>query len=305
VNVAVVGSYGVGLTMYVERVPDAGETLRAYSFSEGPGGKGSNQAIAARRLGADVALCSIVGADGYGLAARALWDGEGVDAAGVVSGTRPTMVGFIFVEAGGENRIVIAPGALEELAPSHIRAFTASIAAADVLVTGLEIPTAAAVEALRIGRGAGVPTILNPAPAAPLRDEDLALADHITPNRSEAAALTGLPLEAAADDLLDALRARAPRCAIVVTLGEDGVLVDGGGRRTAIPAVRFGETVDTAGAGDAFTAGYAVAIADGAEPAEAARFGVRCGGFAVTRAEVVPSLPRHEDIAPPMEASRR
>jgi ribokinase len=295
-RIAVVGSYGVGLTMTLARVPRAGETVLGTSFSQGPGGKGSNQAIAAARLGASVSLCTIVGSDVYGSEAHALWHAEGVSTAGVVTGRGATMAGFILVEPGGENRIAIAPGVLDELAPEHVRAFAPSIAAADVLLTCLEIPVPAVREALRSAREAGVATVLNPAPAMPIDDAALALADHLTPNRTEAAALAGVDADAAPERLLDALRARKPAGVIVLTLGAGGALVDDGGERVSIPAHDV-EVVDTTGAGDAFSAAYAVSIAEGASPREAAELASACGAFAVTRAEVLPGLPRRHELA--------
>jgi ribokinase len=290
VRIAVVGSYGVGMTMYMDRMPAEGETLVGRTFAQGPGGKGSNQAIAARRLGAEVTLCSIVGPDALGEAARRLWAAEGIGIEGVQTGTAATMVGFILVETSGSNRIVIAPGALDELTAEHVRSVSAAITAADVVLVGLEIPVAPAAEALRLARDAGVVTVLNPAPARRLAPEVLAAVDHLTPNRSEAAVLTGLAAASTADELLAALRALAPSAVVALTLGEDGVLVDDGRERVAIPAVHVDRVVDTAGAGDAFSAAYAVAIAEGRTPVEAARSGAVAGAFAVTRAEVVPGL---------------
>jgi ribokinase len=297
-RIAVVGSYGAGLTMTLARSPAAGETVRATAFAQGPGGKGSNQAIGAARLGAEVALCTVVGPDAFGEQARTLFAAEGVDATHVATGTRPTMVAFILVEEDGENRIAIAPGALDELTPAHVEAFAPQITAADVLVTGLEIPVAPAVAALRIARAAGIPTILNPAPAVPLPDGALALVDHLTPNRTEAAVLTGRSADAPPDELLDALRELVPaRGVVVLTLGSDGAIVDDGATRTAVAPVAVDAVVDTAGAGDAFTAGYAVSIAEGLAPQPAAHFAAGCGAFAVTRAECVPGLGRRAEIA--------
>jgi ribokinase len=290
VRIAVVGSYGVGMTMYMDRMPAEGETLIGRSFAQGPGGKGSNQAIAARRLGARVTLCSIVGPDELGAEARRLWTTEGIGIDGVQTGTEATMVGFILVDGSGSNRIVIAPGALAQLRPEHVQAIAADIEAADVVLVGLEIPVAPAAEALRLAAEAGVVTVLNPAPATRLAPEVLLRVRHITPNRTEAAVLTGLDPSTPAEQLLVALRALAPSAVIALTLGEQGVLIDDGSERSAIPAVAVADVVDTAGAGDAFSAAYAVAIAEGKAPVEAARFGALAGAFAVTRREVVPGL---------------
>ncbi|MDX6568894.1 MAG: ribokinase [Gaiellales bacterium] len=295
-HIAVVGSYGVGMTMYMDRMPAEGETLVGTSFAQGPGGKGSNQAIAARRLGARVTLCSIVGPDALGAEARRLWDAEGIGSDGVQTGTEATMVGFILVDGSGSNRIVIAPGALSQLRAEHVQAVAADIETADVVLVGLEIPVAPAAEALRLAAAAGVVTVLNPAPATRLAPEVLQAVRHITPNRTEAAVLTGLDPSTPAEKLLVALRVLAPSAVIALTLGGEGVLVYDASERTAIPAVAVAEVVDTAGAGDAFSAAYAVAIAEGRTPVEAARFGVIAGAFAVTRREVVPGLATRAEL---------
>jgi ribokinase len=297
VRISVVGSYGVGMTMYMQRMPVEGETALGRSFAQGPGGKGSNQAIAARRLGAEVTLCSIVGPDQLGGEARRLWAAEGIGIHHVRTGTAPTMVGFILVEESGANRIIIAPGALDELTAEDVRAAAHEIEAADVVLVSLEIPLAAAAEALRLADEANVVTVLNPAPAAALPPEVLRTVRHITPNRTEAAALAGLDPGSAPDVLIDALRALAPEAVIVLTLGDEGAVVDDRAGRQAIPAVRAPQVVDTAGAGDAFSAAYAVAVAEGRSPLDAARFGTVAGAFAVTRREVVPGLGTREELA--------
>jgi ribokinase len=294
-DVAVVGSFGVGLTMTLERVPNAGETVRADSYAEGPGGKGSNQAVAAARLGARVSLCSIVGDDAFGAIGRRVWEEEGVDAAAVVTGHGATMAGFILVEADGENRIAIAPGVLDELTPAHICAFSPTLAAADILLTSLEIPLPAVREALRIARTAGVTTVLNPAPSLTIDDATFALVDHLIPNRTEAEVLSQADASASPDTLLGALRERMGRGVIVLTLGGDGAIVDDGAGRHHLPS-HPAPVVDTTGAGDAFSAGYAVAIAEGASARDAAAFAMGCGAFAVTRPEVLAGLPRRHEV---------
>jgi ribokinase len=299
VRIAVVGSYGVGLTMRVERMPEAGETLSGGVFSSGHGGKGSNQAVAAARLGAEVSLLTAVGPDAFGASARDLWTAEGVACDRVVTADAATMVGVILVDHTGENRIAIAPGALEELSPADVDAFEAEIAAADLLVTGFEIPVEVARRALEIARHHGVGTLLNPAPAPaePLDEALLALVDVLTPNRTEAAKLTGETALESAEECADAIRRRYDGVTIV-TLGADGCLVDEpGAERVRVPAARPLQVVDTTGAGDAFTGALAVALARGAELRDAVRFAAAAGAWAVGIAEVIPSLPREEDIA--------
>lgn len=293
-RIAVVGSYGVGLTMRVGRLPEGGETLSDGVFSSGHGGKGSNQAVAAARLGAEVALLTAVGADAFGNAAAELWREEGVRAT-LRTTQAATMVGVILVEPSGENRIVIAPGALAELCPEDVDAFEEEIAAADILVTGFEIPVPAARRALELARRHGVRTLLNPAPAVQLDTELWDLADVLTPNQSEAAVLTGEPV-ATPQACADAIRARFGGTT-VVTLGGEGCLLDTPEGRTRVAPVRPVRVVDTTGAGDAFTGALAVALARGDSLPEAVRFASAAGAHAVATAEVIPSLPRPSDIA--------
>jgi ribokinase len=277
-RVAVVGSYGVGLTFGVERVPERGETVIGDVFRADAGGKGSNQAIGAARLGARASLLTAIGEDDFGDGALRLWAEEGVEADGVVRVPLPTMVGAILVEASGDNRIAIVPGALSALAAEHVDRFRETIATADVLLVQLEIPVEPAWRALELARAAGVRTVLNPAPAPrePLPSEMLALADFVTPNETEAARL-GSAIEAAGT--------------IVLTLGAAGVRV-GDERVSGFPA----EPVDTTGAGDAFNAAFAVALAEGRSALEAARWGCAAGALSVERAGVVPGLPRRHEL---------
>lgn len=273
-RVAVVGSYGVGLTFGVERVPERGETVVGTVFRTDHGGKGSNQAIGAARLGADVALLTAVGEDSFGAEALALWAAEGVDANAVVRVPLPTMAGAILVDAGGENRIVIVPGALSALTPEHVDGFAAAIAAADVCLVQLEIPVETARRALEVGRREGVRTVLNPAPAPsePLPAAMLQLVDYVTPNESEAAAV-------------------GAASTIVLTRGANGAELRDE-RVAAFPAA----VVDTTGAGDAFNAAFAVALAEGRPDRDAVRWGCAAGAHMVEHAGVIPGLPRRAEL---------
>jgi ribokinase len=298
-RIATVGGYGAGLTFLAERMPVAGETIVGRSFRTSHGGKASNQAIAAARLGAVVALLTAVGEDAYGHAARELWVAEGVDATAVRVTDAPTMVGAVLVEASGENRILIVPGALDELEVDDVDRFEPSIAAADVLLVSLEIPHPVAERACALGRSLGRTVVLNPAPAAALSGTLLAEVDHLVPNRQEAAQITGLARDTKPSDLLAALTAMTS-ATVVLTLGHDGALV--GRRETTplrIPAPRPA-VVDTTGAGDAFNGAFAVALALGADPPDAVAYGVLAGSHSVTSADAVPSFPRRSDIGVPV-----
>lgn len=295
-RIAVVGSYGAGLTMRTPRMPDAGETLGGGVFASGPGGKGSNQAIGAARLGADVSLLTAIGPDAFGDEARDLWCAEGVDARSVVTARAATMVGVILVEEHGENRIVIAPGALDELRPEHVEDFAGRIAEADLMMTCNEIPAATVSAALRTAQRVGTPALLNPAPARGLSDADAALVGYLTPNLGEARLLTGLGEEAGPERLLDALRARFPSASTVLTCGAEGAWADDGRTRTRVPAVRPTQVADTTGAGDAFNAALAAAVSAGFALDAAVQRAVAAGAFAVSRHEALPGLGRPADI---------
>jgi ribokinase len=269
-RVAIVGSYGVGLTVELDRVPEAGETVIGRTFRRDHGGKGSNQAVGCARLGAEVEFLTAIGDDAFGHDALALWEEEGVRAEAVIA-TAATMVAPIFVERSGENRIVVVPGALEQLSRDHVDAFAKRIAAADVCVVQLEIPLDTALYALEVARRAGVRTILNPAPApaSPISPD----VDYVTPNETEAAAVSG---------------ATGTR---VLTLGEMGAQL-GSERVPAFPAA----VVDTTGAGDAFTAAFAVALGEGRPDLDAVRWGCAAGAHMVEHPGVVPGLPTRAEL---------
>lgn len=296
-KIAVVGSYGVGMTMRLARLPGPGETVAGGSFAAGPGGKGSNQAIAAARLGAEVTLLTAVGPDVLGEEARELWRREGVTADQVCTGEQPTMVGFILVEDSGENRIVIAPGALDELTAAHVEGFHEAIRDAELLIVSMEIPIAAVVAALRIAHEVGTRTLLNPAPAVLLPDEAWAWIDVLTPNQSEAPLLLGLDPDhdLTARELIEALRARTS-ATIVLTLGAAGCLVGDGDTVEAVAAIPASQVVDTTGAGDSFTAALAVALVDGLPLKAAVQYGSAAGSYAVTIEGVIAALPTSQDI---------
>lgn len=265
-RIAVVGSYGVGLTFGSARAPERGETVIGTLFRQDHGGKGSNQAVGAARLGAEVSFLTAVGEDDFGQAAFGLWEEEGVDATAVLRAAQPTITAAILVEETGENRIVVVPGALATLTPAHVDEFAGRIAAADIVLVQLEIPIETALRALEVGHEAGVRTILNPAPAptTPVAPR----ADYVVPNETEASSVA----DAAGT--------------LVLTLGERGARV-GDETVPAFPA----RTVDTTGAGDAFCAAFAVALAEGAGDLEAVRWGCAAGAHMVEHEGVVPGLP--------------
>jgi len=296
-RVTVVGGYGVGLVMRVARAPEAGESLSDGVLSRGHGGKGSNQAVAARRLGATVSLLTAIGDDTAGDGARRLWADEGIDVGGVREFPgEATMTGFITVDAEGENRIIIAPGALAALRPEDAERQRAVIAASDAVIVSLEVPLSYAGAALRIAREEGVMTVFNPAPATEVPAEIWAAADIVTPNLSEARALLGLGDEACeAEELASRLRGRLG-ADVVLTLGGDGSIVADADGVRRVPAVDPQQVVDTTGAGDAFTAALTVARLTTGSLSAAAAFAAHAGAHTVARPDVIPALPRRHEL---------
>jgi len=297
-RITVVGSYATGLTMKVKRLPASGETLLGSGYRADYGGKGSNQAVGCARLGAQVGFVASIGKDSFGDMALALYREESVDASGVkqVEGAA-TGVGFIIVEeTSGHNCIVLDAGANELLTAGDVMGRAGRFDASAIVLTQLEIPVVAAEAAMRAGRDAGATTILNPAPVRPLSDAVLQLVDVLTPNETEAKVLTGQSPGADVSDerLACELIARGVK-SVVMTLGEKGALVVTAEGTTRVAAETM-EAVDTTGAGDAFNAGLAVALATGANLEAAVRFAVVTGGLAVTREGVIPALPTSADV---------
>jgi ribokinase len=298
-KVSVVGSYGVGLTFGLQRFPAAGETVLCRYHRVEHGGKGSNQSVAAARLGAEVRLRTALGDDAFADKANQLWQEEGVEARVVVRSGEPTMTGAVLVEQGGDNRIVVAPGALAGLAPEHIE--PCDVAGSDVLLVQLEIPLPAARRALELAASEGVRSILNPAPVPDATAEELAellaLADIITPNVTEARSLLGRGEEAGPAELASSLAATGR--SVVVTAGPHGAFVASDGAVTHVEACPVREVVDSTGAGDTFTAALGVAVGEGATLVEAARFASVAAAHCVSVAGVLPSLPNRRQLREP------
>lgn len=297
-GVVILGIFVADLAFRAGRMPSIGETIIGSSFKIGPGGKGSNQAVAAARAGAAVTFISRLGKDEFGALALAAWRREGIAARVIETTDEATGAAFIYVnESSGENAIIVAPGAAVSISAADVDAAADTIAQAAVFVTQLEQPVAAARRGLELAKQAGAITVFNPAPAVAVDDAIYSFCDFVTPNESEAALLTGLPVSDIADARKagDALLKKGAGAALI-TLGEAGALFHDGARSKLIPAFHAGPVVETAGAGDAFNGGFAAALADGADPLEAARFGCAVAGISVTRAGTAPSMPKRSEI---------
>jgi ribokinase len=298
-RVAVVGSLNMDLVARAARLPHPGETLAGSTFAQVAGGKGGNQAVAAARLGAQVAMLGCVGADANGAQLRAGLEAEGIECAALeTSPSAPTGVALIVVDDSSQNAIVIIAGSNGEVSPATIARHEAVLAVADVVVCQLETPPQTVHAALATARRLGKTVILNPAPATgPLPAEWFGLIDYLIPNELEAATLTGMPVESPEDaaEAAASLR-RAGARNVLVTLGARGVhaaLEDGDGVLYAAPQVA---AVDTTAAGDTFIGGLAAQLAQGATPDAAIRFAQRAAALSVMRAGAQTSIPTRAEL---------
>jgi ribokinase len=297
-TIVLLGVFVADTSYRAERLPRMGETILGRSFVLGPGGKGSNQAVAAAMAGGRAHFVSRPGADAFADIARATWAKAGVIPEITEDPESYTGAAFIFVEdATGNNAIIISPGAAGRISEADVEARANLIADAGVFVTQLEQPIGAAHRALEIAREGGARTILNPAPAARIPGGMLALCDIATPNESEAEGLTGIAVRNVDDAgrAADALLAQGVGAA-VITLGENGALYKDAVRSAHVPAMNAGPVVETTGAGDAFNGAFAVALVEGADPVEAVRFGCAAAAISVTRPGTAPSMPARAEI---------
>ncbi len=280
------------LVVRAPRLPRVGETILGSDFRTFPGGKGANQAVAAARLGHAVKMIGRVGNDAFGETLLATVAKDGVDITHVRRDPQAaTGVALIIVEEQGDNAIVVAPGANARLTPQDIHAAEEIFKGASVLLLQLECPLSAVAHAIQLARQHQVRVVLNPAPAQTLEAELLERVDYLIPNQTELALLAGQDSIRAAMKVL--LQHGVKN--LVITLGEEGALVTDGAQEIHLPAYRV-PVVDTTAAGDAFAAAFAVALAEGHDLVEAARWGNAAGALAVTKAGAQPSLPTRREF---------
>lgn len=297
-EIVILGVFVADTAYRASRQPKMGETLLGNGFSLGPGGKGSNQAVAAARAGGDTAFLSKLGVDAFADMAMKTWEAAGVHPAITRDPASYTGAAYIFIEEGtGNNAIIVAPGAAATLSPADMDANAELIGSAKIFVTQLEQPLDAAVRALEIARAGGAITVLNPAPAQKLDASVFRLCDYVTPNETETEILTGLPVTS-----VDEARIAADRLiemgveTAIITLGAQGALYHSKTESVLVPIFKAGPVVETTGAGDAFNGGFAAAIAKGMTPLEAVRFGSAVAGISVTRAGTAPSMPSLDEV---------
>jgi ribokinase len=298
-RIVVVGSINMDLVARVPRLPTPGETVIGRDLHFIPGGKGANQAVAAARLGAETTLCGRLGDDAFSATLRAGLEREGVETSRVLTTTNTASgVAWIGVDASGENAITVIPGANGAVTPADVESWSPCLQSADVILLQLEIPLDAVVSTAERARRYGTRVILDvaPAPASAL-PEALWAADIVSPNQTEAAALTGIEVRdlASAERAARSLRDLGARC-VVLKLGELGALVlESRHAAVHIPAPVI-EPVDATAAGDAFTAALAVAWSEGMSLCDAARFACAAGACACLAMGAQPALPTRDAV---------
>jgi ribokinase len=298
-RVCVIGSSNLDFTVVVPRLPRPGETVSGHDLVLSPGGKGANQAVAARRLGAEVRFVTLVGTDPMGDRLVAALREAGLPAESLLrTADSATGVALIAVDAAGHNQIAVAPGANHRLTPELAATHQAALAWADVVLLQLETPIETVRWALGEARRLGKTTILNPAPARvlPLPADLLVQVDYLTPNEIEAGLLTGREVAGlgGAEAAGRALVATGVGAA-VVTLGADGAVLVGRATARHVPGFAV-SAVDTVGAGDAFAGGLASALAAGASANDALVVANAAGALACTRRGAIAALPSRAEV---------
>ena len=298
-SVTVMGIFAADLSFRTERLPGWGETVMGTAFRLGPGGKGSNQAIAAARLGGTVTFISKVGTDYFGELARSVHRKAGVHLDYLFTTPDDTTgaAAILVDQASSENAIVVVPGAAKALTFSDIDRARDAISESACFLTQFELPLPQIEYGLQMAHSLGVRTILNPAPACECSDSLLQLCDYVTPNESEASTLTGMPVDTMAqiERAAAALLQRGARN-VVLTLGARGAFVMGPGIAEHVQAFQTGSVVDTTGAGDALNGAFAVALAEEMSLVEATRFGCAAAALSVTRPGTAASMPGREEV---------
>lgn len=297
-KITVLGSFVVDLTGRAPHLPVTGETVKGSTFKMGPGGKGSNQGVAAQRAGADVTMITKVGQDTFGKLALDNFKNENMDTRFIfVDESYETGAALIMVDENtSDNKILVISGACEHISDEDVEKARRNIEDADVFLTQLETNMEAIVKSIDIAHNKGVTTVLNPAPVQPVPDDLLKKVDIIIPNEVEASILTGVKIETD-DDVRKAAEVFLSKGVkmVVITLGSKGVYACTKEAEKFIPSIPV-KAVDTTGAGDAFSGGFVTAIAEGKDFFEAVEFGNAVGALSVTKLGTAPSMPYRFEI---------
>jgi ribokinase len=296
-RIAVVGSANTDLITFADVFPRAGETLFGTNFDLGFGGKGANQAVAARRCGAEVLMIAKVGRDLFGEATVKNFNSLGIDTTHVkIVEDAPTGVAPIFVEPNGQNRILVVKGANDKLTPADVDAASAELRGVNTIILQFEIPLATIYHTVRFARAHNIRCIVNPAPAVPASLADLTGADYFIPNETEAELITGLPVQTTEQAVAcaQALVAKGFR-RVVVTLGARGALFADSTGHVHIPPFPV-TAIDTTGAGDAFIGSLAVFLAEGLPEQDAVARASLYAALSTTRVGTQKSFPSRAEF---------
>lgn len=297
-RVTVMGSFVVDLMARAPHLPQTGETVKGDGFLIGPGGKGSNQGVAAHKSGAQVDMITKIGRDQFGQVALDSFEGAGMSTRFVLQDDElATGAALIMVDENtGDNKILVSLGACSNLTGDDIESASETIASNPVFLTQLETNLDAVEKALAIASGQGVKIILNPAPACPVSDELLALVDILTPNEVEASIISGVEVatEQDASVAAKALMSKGAK-SVVITMGSQGVFAADGTEERFFPSLEV-EAVDATGAGDAFSGALATAVAEGKEFFDAVEFANAAAALSVTKIGTAPAMPTREEI---------
>ena len=295
-KILVIGSSNTDMVICTGHLPLPGETVIGGTFFMNPGGKGANQAVTVARLGGRVSFICKTGSDIFGHQANQLFNEEGIDTSYVFSDTKnPSGVALITVDTDAENCIVVAPGANAHLTPNDLKRSAEAVEAADIILLQLEIPMqtveAAAAMAYRLGKK----VVLNPAPASKLSAGLLETLYAITPNETEAEAISGIRItdEHTAEEAARKIASMGV-CNVIITLGAKGALVFDGKHCEVVPAYKI-QAVDTTAAGDTFTGYFLAMLLRGGTPKDSMEIAAKAAAIAVTRPGAVPSIPRLEE----------
>lgn len=306
----VIGSLVMDLITETARFPDEGETVLGRRFRTAPGGKGANQAVGAAKLGAEVTFFGCVGQDAYGEALLSSLRKSGVDTRHVIdSPTQTTAVGNIILEekaSGTANRIIVVPGANYALRPADLSALEEEIHTYDMLLLQLEIPMEVNIAAASMAHDAGLPVMLNPAPAAPLPQKLLRCIDYLSPNEHEAAALVGHPLPPGRvpEEALHALQDMGVKHPLI-TMGAAGAAILTEKGAALFDGVDYQPVCDPTAAGDSFISAFCVASCLGLETVGCVDFANHAAAITVSRPGAQPSLPSLSEVLDFMEKNNR
>ena len=287
-EIVVIGAANTDLTAYVDRIPDGGETIHGNNFTTGFGGKGANQAVAAKRAGANVTLITGLGADIFGKNTKTHLETEGIDTSAILYGEQPSGVAHIWVDAEGENRIIIIPGVNLELSTEFISNAVLKCTNISIVIAQCELPQDFAIAAFKSAKVKKAITILNPAPAVKLSSELIALSDWIIPNQIEFESLAN---ESNGKDLVEKMKNFYPAKNLLVTLGAAGAIMRTKNGEIIKATAPKTEVIDTTGAGDGFVGAFAAALNAGEELQIALEFAIKFASKSVGKKGAQSSYP--------------